>query len=83
MNELPDDRSPGVGQAIWLDPGAFNGLDLGIAQGAGLGVLGPNGAGKTTAVRVLTTLLCPMPARPRNRPRRPGRRRCGASRRSV
>jgi len=44
---------------------ALDGIDLVAERGTVLGVLGPNGAGKTTAVRVLTTLLPPMPAPPR------------------
>ncbi len=43
---------------------ALGGVDLDVATGTVLGLLGPNGAGKTTLVRVLTTLLTPMAARP-------------------
>ena len=42
---------------------ALDGLDLEVPTGAILGVLGPNGAGKTTAIRILTTLAGPTPAR--------------------
>lgn len=43
---------------------ALDGVDLGVGEGSVLGLLGPDGAGKTTAVRILATLLRPMPGAP-------------------
>ncbi len=42
---------------------AVDSLDLDVEQGTVLGFLGPNGAGKTSAIRMLSTVLEPMPAR--------------------
>ena len=40
---------------------AVNDLNLNIAEGEIFGFLGPNGAGKTTTIRMMMSLLSPMP----------------------
>jgi ABC-2 type transport system ATP-binding protein len=57
---------------------AVNGIDLTWSAVPLYGLLGPNGAGKTTTIRMLATLLKPMPAARRvcwamTWSRRPGR----------
>ena len=48
------------------DTVALDGVDLVAEEGRVLGLLGPNGSGKTTMVRILSTLLRPMPDGPRS-----------------
>jgi len=44
---------------------ALDGISFRAKPGQVYGLLGPNGAGKTTALRILSTVLRPPPARPR------------------
>ena len=41
---------------------AVDDLTFSVGYGEVFGLLGPNGAGKSTLIRVLTTLLPPLPA---------------------
>ena len=40
-------------------------LDLTMPRGALYGFIGPNGAGKTTTIRMIMSIICPIPANAR------------------